>query len=157
MYQAEGVEEFVPQCFGEIAPVAEQPAKEFVRSDGNKLSVIYVVRSEHQIEQFVAVVANQVDFEVQKPAGTMRASEPSLWETIPNSKQGIRDVIEIPTTCNGMHEKAHHPTQKPEKFLRKLILASSNVRNLIVDLFLSSGTTAVVAEQLRCHWKGCDI
>lgn len=37
-----------------------------------------------------------------------------------------KDVIEIPTTCNGMNEKTPHPTQKPEELLRRLILGSSN-------------------------------
>lgn len=68
-----------------------------------------------------------------------------------------KDVIEIPTTCNGMHEKTPHPTQKPEELLRKIVLASSNPDDLVVDPFLGSGTTAVVAEQLKRKWKGCDI
>lgn len=68
-----------------------------------------------------------------------------------------RDVIEIPTTCNGIHEKTPHPTQKPEELLRKIILASSNMDDLVVDPFLGSGTTAVVSEQLKRKWKGCDI
>lgn len=68
-----------------------------------------------------------------------------------------RDVLEIPTTCNGMHEKTPHPTQKPEELVRRLVLASSNTGDLVVDPFLGSGTTAVVAEQLKRKWKGCDI
>ncbi len=80
----------------------------------------------------------------------------TLWQPHPRGAKP-RDVIEIPTTCNGMHEKTPHPTQKPEELLRKLILASSNVDDLIVDPFLGSGTTAVVAEQLHRRWKGCDI
>src|SRR5579883_1458730 len=68
-----------------------------------------------------------------------------------------KDVIEIPTTCNGMHEKTPHPTQKPEELLRKLILAASNIGDLVIDPFLGSGTTAVVAEQLQRKWLGCDI
>ncbi|ABU59737.1 DNA-methyltransferase [Roseiflexus castenholzii] len=80
----------------------------------------------------------------------------SIWQPHPRGAKP-RDVIEIPTTCNGMHEKTPHPTQKPEELLRKLVLASSNVGDLIVDPFLGSGTTAVVAEQLRRNWKGCDI
>jgi site-specific DNA-methyltransferase (adenine-specific) len=79
-----------------------------------------------------------------------------LWKPNPAGAKP-RDVIEIPTTCNGMHEKTPHPTQKPEELLRKLVLASSNVGDLVVDPFLGSGTTAVVAEQLRRKWKGCDI
>ncbi len=68
-----------------------------------------------------------------------------------------RDVLEIPTTCNGMHEKTPHPTQKPEELLRKLVLASSNPGDLVIDPFLGSGTTAVVAEQLKRRWMGCNI
>jgi len=68
-----------------------------------------------------------------------------------------RDVLEIPTTCNGMHEKTPHPTQKPEELLRKLVLASSNPGDLVIDPFLGSGTTAVVSEQLKRRWMGCDI
>ena len=68
-----------------------------------------------------------------------------------------KDVIEIPTTCNGMGEKTPHPTQKPEELLRKLILAASDEGQLILDPFSGSGTTAVVAEQLGRRWMGCDL
>ena len=67
-----------------------------------------------------------------------------------------KDVIEIPTTCNGMGEKTPHPTQKPEELVRRLILASSNPGDLVLDPFSGSGTTAVVAEQLGRRWLGCD-
>lgn len=67
-----------------------------------------------------------------------------------------RDVLEIPTTCNGMHEKTAHPTQKPEELLRQLVLVSSHPGDLIVDPFVGSGTTAVVAQQLQRRWLGCD-
>lgn len=78
-----------------------------------------------------------------------------LWFPHPNGAKP-KDVIEIPTTCNGMHEKTSHPTQKPEELLRKLVLASSNVGDLVIDPFLGSGTTVVVAEQLSRKWRGCD-
>lgn len=68
-----------------------------------------------------------------------------------------KDVIEIPTTCNGMGEKTPHPTQKPEELVRKLILAASSRGNIILDPFAGSGTTLVVAEQLGRHWLGCDM
>ncbi|MCC7354922.1 MAG: site-specific DNA-methyltransferase [Anaerolineae bacterium] len=79
-----------------------------------------------------------------------------LWQPHPEGAKP-RDVLEIPTTCNGMHEKTPHPTQKPEELLRSIILASSNPGDLVIDPFLGSGTTAVVAEQLKRKWKGCDI
>ncbi len=67
-----------------------------------------------------------------------------------------KDVIEIPTTCNGMGEKTPHPTQKPEELLRKIILASSNEGDIVLDPFVGSGTTAVCAKQLGREWIGID-
>lgn len=67
-----------------------------------------------------------------------------------------KDVFDIPTTCNGMGEKTQHPTQKPEELLRKLVLASSNSNDVVLDPFSGSGTTAVVAEQLGRRWLACD-
>lgn len=68
-----------------------------------------------------------------------------------------QDIIEVPTTCNGMHEKTPHPTQKPEELLRKIILASSNIGDTILDPFCGSGTTSVCAEQLGRKWIACDL
>lgn len=68
-----------------------------------------------------------------------------------------KDVIEIPTTCNGMGEKTKHPTQKPEELLRKFILAASNPGDIVLDPFAGSGTTLVVSEQLGRQWVGCEI
>ncbi len=88
--------------------------------------------------------------------GNGKQSQRRLWQPNPRGAKP-RDVIEIPTTCNGMHEKTPHPTQKPEELLRRLALAASNPGDLVIDPFLGSGTTAVVAEQLKRRWKGCDI
>lgn len=67
------------------------------------------------------------------------------------------DLIEIPTTCNGMHEKTPHKTQKPEELVRKILLASSNEGDTVLDPFIGSGTTAVCAQQLNRKWLGCDL
>lgn len=48
-----------------------------------------------------------------------------------------------------MPENTEHPTQKPEKLLAKIILASTNENDLILDPFAGSGTTAVVAKKLN--------
>ena len=88
--------------------------------------------------------------------GNGSKNEGHLWQPNPRGAKP-KDVLEIPVTCNGMHEKTAHPTQKPEELLRKIVLASSNPGDLIVDPFLGSGTTVVVAEQLKRRWKGCDI
>ncbi len=55
-----------------------------------------------------------------------------------------------------MPENTDHPTQKPEKMLAKIILASSNPGDLILDPFLGSGTTAVVARKLGRSFVGIE-
>lgn len=79
-----------------------------------------------------------------------------VWHPHPDGAKP-KDVLEIPTTCNGMHEKTPHTTQKPEELLRKVVFASSNPGDLIVDPFSGSGTTAVCAEQLKRRWMACDM
>jgi len=63
-----------------------------------------------------------------------------------------RDVLEIPVLANGTREKTAHPTQKPVQLIRRLVLASSNPGDLVVDPFAGSGTTAVVAETQGRRW-----
>ena len=53
--------------------------------------------------------------------------------------------------------RTDYPTQKPEELLYKLISASSNVGDIILDCFLGSGTTAAVAQKLGRRWIGADI
>ena len=55
-----------------------------------------------------------------------------------------------------MSENTVHPTQKPEKLIAKLVLASSNENDVVFDPFLGSGTTAVVAKKLNRHFIGIE-
>lgn len=56
-----------------------------------------------------------------------------------------------------MPENTDHPTQKPEKLLAKIILASSNPGDIVFDPFLGSGTTSVVAKKLGRRYIGIEI
>lgn len=56
-----------------------------------------------------------------------------------------------------MPENTDHPTQKPEKLLAKIILASSNKGDFVFDPFLGSGTTAVTAKKLNRNFSGIEI
>lgn len=85
---------------------------------------------------------------------------PKDWE---ETKQGnfrntypsnFWDDISIPYWS--MPENTSHPTQKPEKLLAKLILASSNKGDVILDPFLGSGTTSVTAKKLGRHYIGIE-
>lgn len=55
-----------------------------------------------------------------------------------------------------MPENTEHPTQKPEKLLAKIILASTSEKDLILDPFSGSGTTAVVAKKLNRDFVGIE-
>jgi site-specific DNA-methyltransferase (adenine-specific) len=56
-----------------------------------------------------------------------------------------------------MPENTDHPTQKPEKLLAKIILASSRPNDVVFDPFLGSGTTSVVAAKLGRRYIGVEI
>ena len=56
-----------------------------------------------------------------------------------------------------MPENTDHPTQKPEKLMAKIILASSNPGEVVFDPFLGSGTTSVVAKKLGRQYVGIEI
>lgn len=56
-----------------------------------------------------------------------------------------------------MAENTEHPTQKPEKLLAKIILASSNENEIVFDPFMGSGTTCVAAKKLNRKYLGIEI
>ncbi|MBP3242812.1 MAG: site-specific DNA-methyltransferase [Ruminococcus sp.] len=64
------------------------------------------------------------------------------------------DDITIPFWS--MPENTAHPTQKPEKLLAKLILASSQPGDMVFDPFLGSGSTSVTAKKLDRHFLGIE-
>lgn len=64
------------------------------------------------------------------------------------------DINFIPPTGK---ERLGYPTQKPEKLLERIILASSNEGDLVADFFMGGGTTIAVAEKLNRNWIGSDI
>lgn len=54
-------------------------------------------------------------------------------------------------------ERLGYPTQKPEALLERIILASSNEGDLVLDPFCGCGTAIAVAHRLKRHWIGIDI
>ena len=56
-----------------------------------------------------------------------------------------------------MPENTDHPTQKPEKLLAKLLLASSDKGDFVLDPFGGSGTTTVVAAKLHRQYLSIDL
>lgn len=87
--------------------------------------------------------------------------KPKDWEETDEGKfrltypSNFWDDISIPYWS--MPENTDHPTQKPEKLIAKLILASCPVDGIVFDPFLGSGTTSVVAKKLGRHYCGVEI
>jgi len=86
--------------------------------------------------------------------------KPKDWEETPEGNfrntypSNFWDDISIPYWS--MPENTAHPTQKPEKLLAKLILASSNEEDIVFDPFLGSGSTSVCAKKLGRHYVGIE-
>lgn len=87
-----------------------------------------------------------------KPKDWEETSEGNFRMTYPSN---FWDDISIPFWS--MPENTDHPTQKPEKLIAKLILASSKEGDMVFDPFLGSGTTSVVAKKLKRHYCGIEI
>ncbi|MFZ5449220.1 MAG: DNA methyltransferase [Thermodesulfobacteriota bacterium] len=90
----------------------------------------------------------------QKEGGTPRlkffadelegAAIPDIWTDIP------------PISAQAA-ERLGYPTQKPEALLERIIKASSNEGDIVLDPFCGCGTTVTVAERLKRRWLGIDI
>ncbi len=70
----------------------------------------------------------------------------------------IQDIwTDIPPIGSRSSERLGYPTQKPEALLDRIISASSNEGDLILDPFCGCGTATVVAERLNRRWVGIDV
>ena len=69
-----------------------------------------------------------------------------------------RDVIDSPALLGHLaRERVGHPDQKPIKLIDKLIRASSNEGDTVLDMFAGSGTTLVAAKRLDRRYMGIEI
>lgn len=74
----------------------------------------------------------------------------------PDGKR-VGDVWEIPIINASAKERLGYPTQKPEKLLERIIEASTNEGDVILDAYCGCGTSVAVAERLNRKWIGVDI
>jgi site-specific DNA-methyltransferase (adenine-specific)/modification methylase len=77
------------------------------------------------------------------------------------SPKQMRDLWESPLVqgkerLRGDDGRALHPTQKPEEMLKRIILASSQKGDVVLDPFLGSGTTSYVAKKYGRRWIGIE-
>lgn len=82
------------------------------------------------------------------------------WFPNPNGKL-CSDVWEFTSVRlsnkeNGKTKKQKHPTPKPVPMIERIVKASSNEGDLVMDLFSGTGTTAYVCKKLKRHFTGCE-
>ncbi len=70
---------------------------------------------------------------------------------------GMRDYWDIPALRGNQHESTSYPTQKPIALYERIIKASSNQGDIVLDPFAGCATTCVAAERLGRQWVGIDI
>ncbi len=89
-----------------------------------------------------------------------RAGKPKDWQETEQGKFRATHPSNLWTDISvpfwSMPENTDHPTQKPEKLIAKMILASSHAGDVVFDPFLGSGTTSVVAKKLGRRYVGIE-
>jgi DNA modification methylase len=71
--------------------------------------------------------------------------------------KALDDVWDMPIISSSAKERSGYPTQKPELLLQRVIKASSNRDDVVLDAFCGCGTAMVVAQKLGRQWIGIDI
>ncbi len=92
---------------------------------------------------------------VQTRPGAVPAQKRYLDEMRGVPLQSIWDDIKPIPSQGG--ERTDYPTQKPEALLERIVSLASKPGDLMLDCFLGSGTTAIVAQRLGRRWIGADI
>lgn len=135
------------------------PAKRFQRL--HDILLFYTKRDEYTFNQLlIPYTAGSVERKLQ---GTLhrfkKGEEPVLVSDKALQAEGVsaNDVFHIPFVAPSAKERLGYPTQKPEALLERIIKASSNEGNVVLDPFCGCGTALVAAEKLNRRWIGIDI
>lgn len=81
---------------------------------------------------------------------------PAKSQRLKGRMKGATDVWDIPSLNNMAKERTGFPTQKPLALYERIIEASTNSGDLVLDPFCGSGTTLLAAERLNRRWIGID-
>lgn len=121
----------------------------------------YVIPWEDE-KEYVKVRKQKVNIDengqkyVLSDAGGGKRAKRYLHEAMAYGKP-VDDVWAIDKINNSSKERLGYPTQKPEALLERIILASSNEGDLVLDAYCGCGTTVAVAQRLNRRWIGIDI
>ena len=101
----------------------------------------------------------QREFEAGRVVQTKPGGVPAYKRYLDETRGAAVDTIwdDIQSLQSGAHERVGYPTQKPLKLLNRIIEASSNPGDMVLDPFCGCATACVAAENLGREWVGIDI
>lgn len=97
--------------------------------------------------------------------GRIRIENTSTWTDLDGDRhRGVPEYLQTEETpidsswtdLKGYVRSARYPTENPEELLERVVRASSNEGDIVIDSFAGSGTTCAVAEKLKRRWIGID-
>lgn len=104
--------------------------------------------------------ANKVKLRKKVIAPYKTRGEPKDWESTPEGNFRMTGASNLFTDITipywSMPENTEHPTQKPEKLMAKLVLASSQEGQNVLDIFSGSGTSSVTSYKLNRHFTAIE-
>lgn len=127
----------------------------------NQETVLFFTKSDKYTFNFNAIrepYASTERIAVASKNGILKNGK--RWFPNPNGKL-CSDVwtftsVRLLNKQRGKTVKQDHPTPKPELMIERMVLASSNEHDIVMDLFSGSGTTAYVAKKLNRNFTGCE-
>ena len=112
----------------------------------------YAKSKKHTFNQLKEKSYNR-GFKPYRFAGVKEYQDKTGWYTM----VGMKDYWQIDMVGRTSSERLGYPTQKPRALLERVIEASSNEGDVVLDAYCGCGTTVEVAEQLKRKWIGIDI
>jgi len=118
----------------------------------NHDTLLYYTKTDNFIfnKQYISYPEDYVRRDGKKPTGKGIPIE-DTWNC------SSADILNSIMIMSFSREKVGYPTQKPEKLLERIIKASSNEGDLVLDPFCGCGTAIAVAEATKRRWIGIDI
>ena len=118
----------------------------------NHDTIFYYVKSKEFVfnKEYIPYPEDYIRRDGKKPTGKGIAIE-DTWNC--HSTDRLNSIM----IMSFSKEKLGYPTQKPEALLERIIKASSNKGDVVLDAFCGCGTTLVVAQKLGRNWIGIDI
>jgi len=119
----------------------------------NHDTILYYVKSKDFVfnKEYIPYAHNYIRYGYNEKPSRKGIPIEDTWNC------NVNDVLNSIMIKSFSKEKKDYPTQKPESLLRRIIKASSNKCDIVLDSFCGSGTTLKVAQELDRKWIGIEI